>query len=325
MNNKSIKTLPNPNVLDKVTDSNFFSILLKQMQYLSNTLHHYGYLIRLIVTMFDIIDITAIKDTNNTYRHVSNALILMNVLYDLLSYLEQEVQSLRNGKPVGSYFLKKIPDSKKRLDKLIFRYDERLDANLYYENKEQLLGVTKKNKQLRKEFHTLYDDIEHSFKDCKEQFNNYLKIIKKFELHYEIKVTEHSIYILYDSKHKIFNYACKELNELFTYPLVFLKEFIDHYGTNNDHYDKSNFQFVDRVKSRKIDEGISALSNILLEDNARNDKAKYVTFFSMNMTSKPFIDFLTGLVKTFTLPALDNVSNVNLTFLFTFRFVTLLE
>jgi len=318
-NNKAIKTLPQHSGQDKLTDGNIISILVKQMQYLSNTLHHYGYFTREIAIMFDGIDINT-KDTIYTHRNVSNALIVMNVLYDLLSYLEQEVQCLRNGKSMGSYLLKKVPDNKKRHEQLLFRYDDRLDADKYYENDGDELKTATNNKKLRKQFYNLYDDIEHSYDDCKEQFRNYLKLITKFEMHYELKTAEYGIYILYDTKHKTSKYVSNDINELLKHPLVYLKDFVEFYGTNKDTYVKSTYEFKERLRTKKIDEGISALSNIISENNMRNETSKYVTFYSLNMSSKPFIEYLTGLVKSFTLTKLDTVSYfyLNLTFMFSF-------
>jgi hypothetical protein len=306
-NVKPIKELPSSNGLNKVTDSNFFTVLMQEMKYLSNTLHHTGYLIRIIMTILDEVDVT-IKDTTNTYRNVSNALILMNFFYDLVSYLEQEVQCLRNGKAMGTYLLKKVSDSKNKFNKLVFKYDDRLDANIYFLKKSKLKKVTENNKILQEQFYALYEDIEHLFNDCKDQFNNFLKVIKKFELHYEVKYTNNEICILYDVKNKTNQYACKEIDELFKHPSVYLSEYVDHYGTDRPHYDKSKYEFKDRINIKKVDEGISTIKNIITEQNVRSDNTNYITLFSLNMKSKPFVEFLTGLVNSFSLTALDQVS-----------------
>ena len=106
----------------------------------------------------------------------------------------------------------------------------------------------------------------------------------------------------------------KSMNDnLFLHPIVYLKDFVDHYGTKKN-YDKVMYEHKDRMKIKKVEDGISTLSNIITEDNMRIDNAKYITFLSLSMKTKPFIDFLTGLVKSFSLSALDDVSIFNFTF-----------
>ncbi len=312
MNVKQITMLPISGST-KVTNINFFSVLLSQMKYLANTLYHFGYLIKVVMTTFEV-NIT-IKDSTDTYRYVSKAMIFMHVFFDLLSYLEREVQCLRNGKEMGNYFIKPASDKNKQFNDVFFKFDDRLDANTYYLNKAQLKNVTKKNSNLITEFQKLYDEIESFFNDSKDQYNNYLKLIKKFELHYHIK-SKSDVYILASQKNEKDLYHCNEIYELFKYPLLYLKQFVEYFGTNKSTYDRLSYEFKDRKRDRKLDEGLQALSNSM-----KGMTTTCITYSTLNLSSKPFIDYLTQFVKTFNIKNLEDVSfSFSFSYSFSFSF-----
>ncbi len=277
-----------------VNDNNFFQILVTQMTYLVNTLHHLSYIIQTIVLSShkDII----LQNTETTYINVSNALNLMHYFYDLISFLEWELQYLRNDKQ-GEFFKKKIPEADKQHNNYIYRYDTKLDAEPYYLKTSKLKQVTEKNSKLRNEFQLLYDELDEKFQDAKKQFNNFLSFIKKYNLHYEIAKVR-NVYVLIDKK-RLF-YPNDSVKSLYEHPIIYIRQFIKEFKTHSSDYKKDDFSTI-RIKSKDTHEAIIGMTNSMIYQSSSND---IITYTSLDLNSVEFINYLIQAKNNFTITSL---------------------
>ena len=272
-----------------VNDSNVIEILVTQMRYLSNTLHHLNYIIQSVIlsSNIDLHD----QSTESTYFNVSNAFNYLHYFYDLLSYLEWELQYLRNNTS-GIFYKKNIPATDKQYDTYVFRYDDKLNADYYYKKKKRLDQATQSNNKLKNSFYDLYDEIEAKFQEAKAQFNNYLNFIKCYNLHYELVIVK-ELYGLFDNKRKLF--PNDSLLKLYNRPLIYVKTFINEFKTNSNNYDKSKYNTI-RITSKKIDKSIIELTNTIVDQAL---PGSVITFKSLNLDSADFINYIANTVRGF--------------------------
>jgi hypothetical protein len=280
-----------------VNDSNVIDILVTQMRYLSNTLHHLSYIIQSVI-------ISSNKDLHNqstesTYKNVSNAFHCLHYFYDLLSYLEWELQYLRNNTS-GLFFKKCIPVSDKQYDNYVFRYDVKLNADMYYKKKDRLKEVTKSNSKLRDIFYDLYDEIEDKFQEAKKEFINYLRLMKCYNLHYELMIVV-SIFGIFDSHRKMYpnDSICKIYNAR---PFIYLIKFIKEFKTDSNTYDKTSYSRI-RMSSKNIDDAILEMTNKVIDQSL---PASVITYMSLKLNSVEFINYLAASIHSFSILSVMN-------------------
>jgi hypothetical protein len=272
------------------SDSNLMVTLVAQMKYLVNTLHHLSYIIQCKILSSDK-DIQ-VQSTDITYKNVSDAFNFMHYFFDILAFLEWEVQYLRNDNR-GTYFKKTIPACDKQYDTYIFRYDKKLNAETYYTKENRLVNITKDNKKLRTEFLNLYDEIDTKFQDAKQQFNNYLSFIKHYNLHYEV-VKEKNFYVLFDNRRRLF--PNDNFIRLYESPTVYLKNFVKEFKTNYNSYDKLEYSTT-RNSLKKTDKHILELTNTIIDQSV---SGSIVTYKSLDLSSNDFVNYLCTSRNSFT-------------------------
>jgi hypothetical protein len=276
-----------------INDKNLIHELLRQMKYLSNTLHHLSYMIQCIVIRMNSNKDMYNQSTESTYRDVSNALNCLHYFYDLLSFLEWELQYLRNN-TTGMYHKKIIPASEKQHENYVFRYDVKLNADKIYKSQKYLKKVTENQTILKNKFYECYDDIESKFQEAKTEFNNYLNFIKCYNLHYTLMCVS-SKYGLYDNNRKF--YPNETIKKIYCQPFIYLRNFIRQFRTNLDSYDKTKYVLA-RKTSKRTDKNIIELVNTVIDQQL---PANVITYKSLKQDSNDFLNFLATSANTFNI------------------------
>ncbi len=291
---KSRAIIPKSNGTMILNDSNYFEVLLTQMRYLSNTLYHLSYLIQLTIISSDRDILT--QNTETTYKNVATAFNYMHYYYDILSYLEWELQALRNNNE-GTFFRKAIPDKYKQYDKLVFRYQDILNADILFTKKSRLMTVSS-SKKVRDEFHELYEEMDNNYIDAKNQFISYLKLIQSYNLFYDLFEIK-NVYGLFDKKRNL--YPNPTIGNLYKHPMIYVQQFMEEFKTNKKDYKKTNY-VIPRITSKETDESIRELTNTIVHVNTSSlSKGTVITYKSLELSSKDFIDYLTEAKSSFTI------------------------